>query len=282
MRCAVVMLLASTLPSCLVAQKTETELRARLIDKPLYLRGQWSSDKLAFDVSGHLQGTSAPVTFTLAGVEIGLVKLTSKGLVLGGQRVGLEFTKDVPKRVGLVVREQTGDTSPEEITIKLQTPADGDFTTALDAIFTDSIAGLNPPLPWYWRQFAQQHLLPMAAPVTPGGVPLPAASGGEGQPSGAAKMPRIGGGVSAPRLLTHVEPEFDGTARALKYSGIVLLTFVVAKDGSPSHIRILHALGLGLDERAMAAVAQYTFQPAMQNGSPVAVMLNVEVNFQIF
>jgi protein TonB len=50
----------------------------------------------------------------------------------------------------------------------------------------------------------------------------------------------------------------------------------------PNHLQIVHATGLGLDEQALAAVSQYTFQPAMRNGSPVAVELNIEVNFQIF
>jgi protein TonB len=37
-----------------------------------------------------------------------------------------------------------------------------------------------------------------------------------------------------------------------------------------------------LDEQAVKAVSQYTFQPATENGVPVAVELNVEVNFNIF
>jgi protein TonB len=47
-------------------------------------------------------------------------------------------------------------------------------------------------------------------------------------------------------------------------------------------VNILHPAGLGLDENAVGAVEQYTFKPAMQDGKPVAVELNVEVNFQIF
>ncbi len=39
---------------------------------------------------------------------------------------------------------------------------------------------------------------------------------------------------------------------------------------------------MGLDEKAVEAVQQYKFRPAMQNGKPVQVDLNVEVNFQIF
>jgi protein TonB len=39
---------------------------------------------------------------------------------------------------------------------------------------------------------------------------------------------------------------------------------------------------MGLDEKALEAVRQYKFKPAMENGKPVLVELNVEVNFQIF
>jgi protein TonB len=39
---------------------------------------------------------------------------------------------------------------------------------------------------------------------------------------------------------------------------------------------------MGLDENAVAAVKQYRFKPATENGKPVAVYLNVEVNFEIF
>ena len=39
---------------------------------------------------------------------------------------------------------------------------------------------------------------------------------------------------------------------------------------------------MGLDAKAVEAVKQYKFKPAMENGKPVPVPLNVEVNFQIF
>jgi protein TonB len=39
---------------------------------------------------------------------------------------------------------------------------------------------------------------------------------------------------------------------------------------------------MGLDEKALEAVREYRFKPAMQNGKPVKVEMNVEVNFQIF
>jgi protein TonB len=68
----------------------------------------------------------------------------------------------------------------------------------------------------------------------------------------------------------------------MKYSGVVLVNLIVDAEGMPSHLQILRPTGLGLDEQALAAVSRYTFQPAMLHGKPVAVELNVEVNFQIF
>jgi TonB family protein len=283
MRCALTALLVFlVLPSCLVAQKTEADLRTRLLKKPLYLRGEWNSDKLAFDAAGHPDKTLPPVSFTLAGVDIRSVKLTAKELVLDGQRVGLEFDKDVPKRVGLVVRDSTGGTSPQTMTIRIQTPTDGDFTAALDAIFVDSLADLVPQFPSYWQAFAQEHLLPPGTSAAPAHDAAPAAAAGTEQPAGTAKPFKMGGPISNPRLLTHVDPGFDNTARAMKYTGTVLVNFMVDATGKTSHFRILHPVGLGLDEQALAAVSQYTFEPAKENGVPVAVELNVEVNFQIF
>jgi TonB family protein len=184
--------------------------------------------------------------------------------------VGLEFEKDVPKRVGLMAREGLGEPFPEKMAIRIQTPADGDFTAALDAIFADSLAELVPLLPSYWRQFADGHLLPGADAAA------------VARAFHTEKLARIGAGVTQPRLLTHVDPAFDETARAMKYTGTVLVNFMLDTEGVPGHFQILHPVGLGLDEQAVKAVSQYTFQPATENGVPVAVELNVEVNFNIF
>ena len=93
---------------------------------------------------------------------------------------------------------------------------------------------------------------------------------------------RIGGGVSAPVLIFSVEPEFSEEARKAKVAGNVLVNLWVDTNGNPSHVRVIRGVGMGLDEKAMEAVRQYKFKPAMENGKPVLVELNVEVNFQIF
>jgi TonB family protein len=272
MRSIVLALFALLLPSTSFAQKTEADLRARLVDQPLYLRGQWGADKLAFDASGRLQGKSAIVSFTLSGIAIDSVQLARDGLTMNGQRVALEFVQDGPQRVGLLVRDLPGSLSrAEPVTVHIQRPRDGDYTAALGAVFTHNLADLVPQMPEYWQPYASQHLLPAGSDASHA-----ADDAGTG-------TFRVGvGGVSAPKLLTRVDPEFSQAARGLRYSGVVLLRFRVGTNGVPSQLRMLRPIGLGLDENAVQAVAQYRFAPAMENGKPVAVELNVEVNFQIF
>jgi protein TonB len=93
---------------------------------------------------------------------------------------------------------------------------------------------------------------------------------------------RIGGGVSEPQLIFKVDPEFSEEARKAKFMGIVLVNLVVDQNGLPQNVHLVRGVGMGLDEKAIEAVKQYRFKPARENGKPVAVQLNVEVNFQIF
>jgi protein TonB len=93
---------------------------------------------------------------------------------------------------------------------------------------------------------------------------------------------QIGGGVSSPVVIYSVEPEFSEEARKAKVAGNVLVKLWVGTDGLPSHVHVIRGVGMGLDEKAVEAVKQYKFKPAMENGKPVLVELNIEVNFQIF
>jgi protein TonB len=93
---------------------------------------------------------------------------------------------------------------------------------------------------------------------------------------------RIGGGVSAPVLIYSVDPEFSEEARKAKAAGHVLVALWVDEKGLPTHVRVLRGLGMGLDEKAVAAVKQYRFRPSMENGKPVMVQMNIDVMFQIF
>jgi protein TonB len=92
---------------------------------------------------------------------------------------------------------------------------------------------------------------------------------------------QVGGGVSAPVLVYGFEPEFSEEARRAKFSGNVIVGLWVDEKGNPLHVHVLRPVGMGLDERAVAAVKQYRFKPAMENGKPVTVEMNIEVTFTI-
>jgi TonB family protein len=93
---------------------------------------------------------------------------------------------------------------------------------------------------------------------------------------------RVGGGVSAPRTLYAPDPEYSEEARKAKYQGTVILWVVVGPDGRVHDMKVVRPLGLGLDEKALEAVKQWKFEPARKDGQPVAVQINVEVNFRLY
>ena len=93
---------------------------------------------------------------------------------------------------------------------------------------------------------------------------------------------RVGGGVSAPRVLYQPDPEYSEEARKAKYEGTVVLGLIVGPDGRPHDIRVSRSLGLGLDEKAVEAVRLWKFEPARKNGQAVSVQINVEVEFRLY
>jgi len=92
---------------------------------------------------------------------------------------------------------------------------------------------------------------------------------------------RIGGGVTAPTLIYKVEPEYSEEARKAKFQGTVVLYVVVDEKGMPRDLKVVRALGLGLDEKAIEAVKKWRFRPGYLNGKAVAVAATIEVNFRL-
>ncbi len=106
---------------------------------------------------------------------------------------------------------------------------------------------------------------------------------GDGWGGGIGKGPyRVGSGVTAPHTIYDPEPEYSEEARKVKYQGVVVLQIIVGADGFPRDIRVARSLGLGLDEKAVEAVRQWRFEPGRMDGTPVAVVVNVEVNFRLY
>lgn len=93
---------------------------------------------------------------------------------------------------------------------------------------------------------------------------------------------RVGGGVSAPRALNTPDPDYSEEARKAKYQGTCVLWLIVDSSGHPRDVKVARSLGMGLDQKAIEAVRRWTFEPALKDGKPVAVQINVEVNFRLY
>ena len=91
----------------------------------------------------------------------------------------------------------------------------------------------------------------------------------------------VGGGVSAPQLVHSVEPEFSEDARRQNFQGSVSIKLIVDSQGNPQDVRLLSHLGMGLDEKAIEAVRQYRFRPAMYQGHAVSVQIVIDVDFHL-
>jgi len=92
----------------------------------------------------------------------------------------------------------------------------------------------------------------------------------------------VGGGVTAPEVIHQVDPDFTQEARAARLQGEVAIQLIVDTAGNPEDLQVVRHLGMGLDQKALDAVRQYRFRPAMYHGRPVPVRLVVEVNFRLF
>ncbi len=93
---------------------------------------------------------------------------------------------------------------------------------------------------------------------------------------------KVGGGISAPQPIATPDPEYTEEARNAKTQGTCVLWLIVDEQGNPRDIRVVRGLGFGLDARAIAAVKQWRFQPALKDGHPVNVQISVEVGFKLY
>lgn len=91
----------------------------------------------------------------------------------------------------------------------------------------------------------------------------------------------VGGGVTAPQVIHSVDPQFTPQARAADLQGTVSIQLIVDSQGNPQDVHVVRHLGMGLDEKAVEAVRQYRFRPAMYQGHPVAVQMIIDVAFHL-
>lgn len=93
---------------------------------------------------------------------------------------------------------------------------------------------------------------------------------------------KVGGHISPPQVKHRVPAQYTDEAKRANFEGVCLIGLIVNAQGDPVNVHVVRPLGMGLDEKAIEAIKQYKFRPAIKDGkTPVPVMLTIEVDFRL-
>jgi TonB family protein len=103
----------------------------------------------------------------------------------------------------------------------------------------------------------------------------------------------VGDGVTGPKLILSVEPEYSEKMRKKKINGSCFVSITVDIDGKVNDAHLLtstpdgsdkklHDAAMDMQSNCMKAAKQYQFEPATYQRKPVPVELKIEIDFQIF
>lgn len=127
-----------------------------------------------------------------------------------------------------------------------------------------------------------------AEPAAPSGsgatdvAPSAAAIGGTAGGASAAPPPAVHKSVSAPRILSKVEPDYPEDARQDGIAGTVGVKIEVLENGRTGEVRIVHSSGRSsLDEAALQAVRRWRFVPAEEDGQAIRCFTTLAVVFDL-
>jgi TonB family protein len=250
------------------AQADAKALQDELKGKKLGLRSYSAEPVAHYDWDGDKIVAVPGRTFAVGVFTASSVKLKNGVVVMTGKRAVIVFD---PKKNGLAL-------SPE-VPMRLELDLHGAAETAVlpkikQMLFVEDLPGLVKDLPPPLREMKRMLL---------GEVAAPCACAHALQDGRWIDIPAKGNAdYMFPRVTYQTEPEFSEEARAQKISGSVIVTIFVDDKGRVGDVWLNKPLGFGLDEKAVAAVRTYKFDPATYKGKAVGVVLNIEINFQVF
>lgn len=254
----------------------QDHLNATCKNKIYMLRHAITRESQHYDSTGQLLDSATEGPWTIYGaLEIKNVTLFPNQLRLTANR--LVYTYDqgkkdlVPGRIKWNKAKVTLDvalihpiTTTEEV--------DG----ILQRIFAFNEGELIETVPDYWRPFLQKRASGMSTPA-PASVTEVEMKLDSGEAIYRVHPPA----VTTPKPVYTPEPEFSDFARDHRMQGMVVLEIIVDKTGAVLRPEIVRPAGFGFDEQAVTRVRSWKFKPAMRDGNPVAVHMNIEVAFHL-
>ena len=90
-------------------------------------------------------------------------------------------------------------------------------------------------------------------------------------------------GVRAPKLVKETKPGYPPEAMHARIEGIVKLEAVVLANGKVDDVKITQSLDkeFGLDDRAIATIKKWEFEPGTKDGKAVPVRVEIEMSFRL-
>jgi TonB family protein len=95
-------------------------------------------------------------------------------------------------------------------------------------------------------------------------------------------LPSYPGGIEAMTKFLIENIKYPEEARTKGIQGTVFVAYVVEKDGSVTHVKVLRGIGSGCDEEAVRVVsAMPKWIPGTEKGKPVRVEFNLPIKFKL-
>jgi len=88
-------------------------------------------------------------------------------------------------------------------------------------------------------------------------------------------------GVSPPKRVRGVPPNYPVSAMQSGQGGEVLIEAVILSDGTVGRARVVRPVDLQLDKAALAAATQWVYEPPTKNGQPISLVTLVVMRFNM-
>lgn len=179
------------------------------------------------------------------------------------------------------LREASATAVPPATTVKTATPPELAPTRTPESAPTNALAGTKPAVQSAVVAAAQA-AIPTPATAAPDKPPVTATSALAPASDQSASAPRrSAAGIVAPVAMRRAPVQYPEQAKRQGVEGFVELDVLVDKTGNPTDIKVVRSQPAGLfDRAAIRAMMRWKFQPATNQGEPVAARTRTVIQFK--
>jgi len=115
------------------------------------------------------------------------------------------------------------------------------------------------------------------------GITAGQSNAGADQPSQASRPKqylKIGKGIVPPSVISDPKPS-DPPSCKITHEAVSILWVAIGEQGTVDAVKVERSAGRDLDQKAVDFVKQWKFNPAMKDGKPVPVHVDVQFSFHL-